>query len=513
MTRTENTIKNIIIALITQAASILLSMISRSAFISTLGADLLGISGLFASAISVLALSELGLGEAMLYLMIKYFAEDDRSKIKAAFEFSKKIYFVVSLIIIGIGIAITPIVFMTINLDTPIPHLYLYYYIFILNTAFSYFCAPYNVVFRAEQKNRVVTKSAFWSNIAITFSQIVCLYLFKSYILYLILMMMGNFISYAYIRFMFNRDYAFLKNKNIDYTLGNKEKNEIKHVVKDMFIVKVSGVIMESIDNITISKIIGTVIVGIYSNYIVITKALRTFIKLIYQSLYSSIGNLNMSDTVEKRKKFFEIEIFIFHIMATISITGTFILIQDFMKIWIGKEYLLSDSIVIVACVDFYFNIIEYALVNFLQTSYLFKKSKFTSLGMAICNLILSITLGMKMGLVGILLATVISRLVMRQGICVMLVYKDLFLEKANTYYNMILKYVLAALSEVLIIYLITYSIDGTVWYMFIMKLILTMCLSLAILWLMHKKNPAYEYLKNTMEETVRKKLGKYKRG
>ena len=71
ISRTENSIRNIIAALTTQSLTILIGMVSRVVFIHTLGETYLGISGLFSSVIAVLSLTNLGLGDATLYLQKK----------------------------------------------------------------------------------------------------------------------------------------------------------------------------------------------------------------------------------------------------------------------------------------------------------------------------------------------------------------------------------------------------------------------------------------------------------
>ena len=74
--RVENSIRNTIYALGTQIISMLMSFIVRTVFIYTLGKNYLGFNGLFSNIFSILSLTELGMGTAIIYSMyIELFTE------------------------------------------------------------------------------------------------------------------------------------------------------------------------------------------------------------------------------------------------------------------------------------------------------------------------------------------------------------------------------------------------------------------------------------------------------
>ena len=61
MSRLENSAKNIALSLGNSVLSSLLGFLSRTVFISTLGSDYLGLSGLLGNVLGFLSISELGL--------------------------------------------------------------------------------------------------------------------------------------------------------------------------------------------------------------------------------------------------------------------------------------------------------------------------------------------------------------------------------------------------------------------------------------------------------------------
>ena len=73
---------------------------------------------------------------------------------------------------------------------------------------------------------------------------------------------------YFYIEY--NGVKGFLENKNVISLKHEEEKKTIWKNIKSMFAYKIGGVILNNTDNILISILVSTVMVGIYSNYLML---------------------------------------------------------------------------------------------------------------------------------------------------------------------------------------------------------------------------------------------------
>lgn len=82
--RTKNSVLNMGASVAIRVSTLLLSFASRTVFIYVLGAEYLGLNGLFTNILSFLALSELGLGSAIAFLLYKPIAENDEEQIGRA---------------------------------------------------------------------------------------------------------------------------------------------------------------------------------------------------------------------------------------------------------------------------------------------------------------------------------------------------------------------------------------------------------------------------------------------
>ena len=67
--RSENSARNSLAAIAGQTISVIFGFITRYWFIKVLGEAYLGVNGVFCSVLSLLSLTELGLGSAMTYAL------------------------------------------------------------------------------------------------------------------------------------------------------------------------------------------------------------------------------------------------------------------------------------------------------------------------------------------------------------------------------------------------------------------------------------------------------------
>ena len=108
MSRTKNSMKNLVTAVFGQGLGFIVSFIARYFFIITLGREYLGLNGLFTNILTILSLAELGVGEAITYSLYRPLAENDTEKCTMLMQVYKKIYTVIGIGIFVVGVALVP---------------------------------------------------------------------------------------------------------------------------------------------------------------------------------------------------------------------------------------------------------------------------------------------------------------------------------------------------------------------------------------------------------------------
>ena len=79
--RLKNSIRNSIMSIIANVITILLGFITQRIFIQNLGIEYTGINSLFTNVISMLAITELGMGTAIISNLYKPISEGDEIRI------------------------------------------------------------------------------------------------------------------------------------------------------------------------------------------------------------------------------------------------------------------------------------------------------------------------------------------------------------------------------------------------------------------------------------------------
>jgi len=434
--RTENFVKNASWGLILQLFSLILSFAVRTIFIKCLGNDYLSINGLFSNIINTLSFIELGFGTALIYMLYKPVAENNINKIKTISKYYKKIYSTIGVLMFSIGLILIPFLGIIIK-DTPDikENLSLIYIIFLINTCFSYFFSHKMAVISAHQKNYKINICNQVSKTIQSAFQIVILLLTRNYLLYLGIQFVCTLLNYILINIQANKMFPYLKDKDVK-DMYNKDKKEIKGKVKSLILYRLEPTILNNSDNIIMSSILGISYVGIYSNYYLITNYLYLFINQITGSLETSIGNLNATSNAENKENTFYKVLFLCFVIYGITCIMLMVLINDFINLWIGKEYLFSNFVVFTIILSIYINGLHFPCYSFRTTSGLFEKSKYVPLFEVIINIIASIILAKYLGVAGVFLGTSISKILTFFWTDPRLLYNNIFKkENLKKYY------------------------------------------------------------------------------
>ena len=108
VSRTLNSVRNIIWAIINKVAIIIMPFVVRTVMIYKLGAEYTGLSSLFTSILTMLSLAELGFSNAMVYCMYEPIHNGNNQTICALIKLYKKIYTYIGIIILVIGLILLP---------------------------------------------------------------------------------------------------------------------------------------------------------------------------------------------------------------------------------------------------------------------------------------------------------------------------------------------------------------------------------------------------------------------
>lgn len=504
--RTVSSIKNLIFAFGGQFLGIIISFIARIIFLQVLNSEYLGINGLFTNILTILSLAELGIGTAMNFSLYKPLAEQNKEKIKSLMYLYKKAYIIIGIIILVVGIAISPLLPFFINEMPDIPeNIYFIYILFVINTGISYFFSYKRALIVSDQKRYIATIYRYGFYFLLNVAQIICLLITRNYILFLVLQIIFTLLENIFVSIKANKMYPYLKEKNIDKLL-KEETKEIKKNVFAMFFHKVGEIVVKSTDNIIISKFVSLSAVGLYSNYYLITNALNMIIGQVFTSIVASIGNLGATENKEKLKNIFNKVFFLNFWIFGFSAICLYILFNDFISLWLGAEYLLPESVMLVIVVSFCIEGMRKSVLDFRDALGIFWYDRYKPIFEVIINLIASIILVQKIGLAGVFVGTIISTLTTSFWVEPYVLYKYGFKMKLRDYFKQYLKYtIVTLLVAILTVFIINTLFTSVTILTFIGKLLLCIGIPNLCFILIFRKGEEFIYYKDLMEGIINK--------
>ena len=502
-TRTSATIKNVFTGFAQKIIALVCIFISRKLFIQYIGIEYLGINSLFSNILSLLSMADLGFGVAIAYTLYKPLAENDCDKIRELMNYYRKIYNIIAAVVFFVGLLLIPFLKYLVNLENEIPYLTGYYIIFLTQTAVSYLFVYKSSLLSANQKTYIINNIFAIINIGKTILQILSIVIFKNYFTFIIIQLISVVVQNIVISAKTDNLYPFLREKKIEKQNTNL-RSEITTNISSIFIYKISVVLMNSIDNIIISKMIGTIILGMYTNYLEVISGLYAFLNIVFSSATAGIGNLVLDHKNEKPFLVFKTMQMISFYLSAIIISCLLVSYQDIIKVWLGSEYQLSDYTVSIICLNFYLSICVMPLWSYREACGIYNKTKYIMLIAAGLNLVLSLLLGYIGGLEGIIAASVFSRVATYFWYEPKILFETVLYQKLKLYFiPFIVNISIVIITTFSFWYCLKlFSIGGNILNLIFVNICLCVIITM-IYFLLYRNKEEFLYLKNAVKTII----------
>ena len=495
--RTEYSVINILTGLGGYFLNTVLGFVCRMVFVQCLSADYLGVNGLFTNIITMLSLTELGIGSAIGYALYKPLAQNDEEKIASLMQLYGKAYRIIGIFISVIGLALMPFINVIIREQPNISEsIYLLYILNLFNTVSTYFWGYRTTLLTAAQKNYIVAAISYVISIVQSILQMVFLLLFRTYLGYLLIQTVGNFLYKILVSYFAEKHYPCIKKKNIK-PLPKDEQRVIFANVRDLMIYKLASLLVNSTDNILITFFSGLATTGIASNYTLLVNTLNSLLGQVFNGLTASVGNHNASEPKEKQFQMFSfLNMMNFWIFGWASL-GIIFCSSDLVQLCFGEEYVLSIEIPLIMAVNFYTVGMMNAVWTYKHTLGLFHYGRFMQIFTGILNIVFSVVLGTYWGVFGILAATVLARACTSLWYDPIAVYIHGFGRSPWSYLAKYMKYLLVLLAAAVLCQLSFALAGGPLLVKTLLKIVLCSVVTNATFIALFFRTPEFQMLKH----------------
>ncbi len=381
-------------------------------FVQYMGIETLGMMKLFSQLLAYLNIVELGLGSASAFALYKPLAEKDYKKISIVVTTIESIYNKIAIIILGLGILCIPLIPFFMEVSDFSNKIYFYWILYVLNTVSTYLFIKYVILFTANQEFIFVRFIQSSSKILFQFLQILFIIQFHSFFLYIILLICDNLLQYIFFRKHYKSNYSYIE-KTVERYEG------IKTDIKNLFWHKIGSLVVFNTDLILISKFVSLSVVGIYASYQMVTQIVGTIIGVGVGVISPKIGKYIAEHKKNEVYFLFKKSNILFLLIALFFSYCVFILINHFISLWMGEEFLLSKLTQGLIVTNLFISIFRWNLEIYKGSAGFFDDIR-SPMYESIINLVVSIILGLKIELDGIIIGTIASNII------VILIYKPI---------------------------------------------------------------------------------------
>jgi O-antigen/teichoic acid export membrane protein len=405
--KVKNILKNTMIGIIYQFINTLVNFITQKMFIVNIGIEYQGLNALLTNIVSLLSLSELGIGTAIIYSLYKPIYENDTNRINALMSFYQKTYRLISITILIIGATLSFFINVFIkNSSFNNGYLRLVFILFVINSAITYLFSYRSSFFFAKQKNYYTIIINLITLIIASIIKILIIIKTQNYVYVIISIIFFTLLTNYIVYCVSNKVYPFLKDNSFE-SLNKHEKGLIFSDTKNLAISKIVDISIFQTDNILISKFAGLISLGLYSNYYLVIFGVNKFISSIFNAIQPSLADKLVNGKVEEHKENILNSYTMFvYFLATFCCCSYLVLMEDFINLWLGSDFLINKTTLLILIFSQYLSITNQPVWVMSYASGLFKEIRNIGIISSFTNISMSILFGYYYGISGVIFGT-----------------------------------------------------------------------------------------------------------
>lgn len=407
--RSYKSLLNAQIGLVFYLITLALSFVSRKIFLDNLGAEFIGLTGTLTNILGFLNLAEFGIGSAISFFLYKPLQASDRSKISELISMFGYVYCKIGWMIGAGGIIVSlffPLIFKEVTMGFGI--IYFVFYSYLGSSLIGYFINYRQVLLTADQKNYIVTAYFQTANIVKTLVQILLAWYFKNLFLWVGIEFLFSVISCLILNWKIDKEYPWLKSNLSNGKQLLKKNSELFIYTKQIFIHKIKDFLLNRSDEIMIFAFVSLKMVAYYGNYTLIITKINQIISTALDNVSAGVGQLIAEGEQPKIMKVFWELTAIRYFIAGVVVFGLYHLLGPFITLWLGSEYLLGRSVLILLMITV-FVMQTRGVVDIFNHAHGLYADVWTAWMEGIVNLTVTITAAHYLGITGVLIGKIVS--------------------------------------------------------------------------------------------------------
>lgn len=414
VSKTKRVFQNSRVSFFLFLTQVFLGFYSRKVFLEYLGAEILGVHTTLGNILSFLNLAELGIGLAMATSLYKPISQDDRNTICEIISVQGILYRRIAIGLCLTGLAITSVLpFCYPNTECGTLYVCISFIVFLSGSIFSYLWNYKQILIQADQKNYKLLPWIHGVRFLKTIIQIVVLVFLHGGIWgWIVLEFVSIVMTTIFITRVVRKEYPWLQSGMSNSELLLRRHHNLIKTTKQLFIHKLAFFVLDQTSPLVIYAFVSLSMVTYYGNYMLLMGYAVTLTNVIFDGMGASVGSLVADSNNSHTKRIFW-ELFSLRFWTTGAVCmGLYLFIEPFITLWIGKEYLLGKTTLLLLLTNVFIRMSR-GVVDSFRDAYQLFDDIWAPVIEAVINLGCSILFGYLWGLNGILLGCNISLILM----------------------------------------------------------------------------------------------------
>lgn len=408
MSRKKASLISTIMGLINSAITICLTFLIRTVVLREFGVEYVGLYSLLSQTIGILAGVDGGVSSALFIKMHKPIADNNIEEIHNSYFLIRVVYHIRGILVLVIGMVVAFFLPQIANTSIDMSLVLSCYFAFLILNSFSYFFIYDYFMLETVQKRYVASAVVCIVNLIVTAINIICVYKFHNYFVYIVITSLNQIISYFVCRMVF---------RSIRKNFYKRLKFEKKHFQEILSLLGMafhtfSNILITNSDTIIMSSLLSLVVTGYYANYYLIITGVNTFAMQLTLSIKDPFRNLAMTSSDDVAQINIKRIVFLYAIVVG-AMGITYSAMADFFVeiFWGSENIIVNQFTVYLLAISFYLNILSTPIVDYYYCKEYYRKDKISPIIEIVVNIVLSIVLAKLIGLDGIIIGTIVTYL------------------------------------------------------------------------------------------------------
>lgn len=403
--RSKKAVINIISSLLLQLTNVICGFIVPRLIIQSFGSSANGLVTSITQFLAYITLLESGFGPVVKSILYKPIANKDKRKIEEILKASEKFFRIISYIFLIYIVALCimlPLILL--NEFSKVYTLSLVVIIAISTFAEYYFGMTYRLYLQAEQKTYITSVIQIGTLIINTIMVVVLIHLNSSIqivkLVSAIIFVLRPILQNIYVNKKYNIN---LKNAKSDYKIKQKWDGLAQHI---------ASVVHNNTDVVILTIFSNTAEVSVYSVYLMVVSGIKNLIQSLTGGVDASFGDMIAKGEKEHLNKSFKTYEGFYFTLSTIICTATLFLILPFVRIYTkgitDANYIRPIFSYLIVLAEFMW-VIRSPYSSITLAAGHFKETRNGAWVETLSNIIISVILVWKLGLIGVAIGTLFS--------------------------------------------------------------------------------------------------------